>query len=62
MKGAGRRASGPERHVRPVLTFNGSRARLRRIRFRGNWPLEMWLLVVTVLVALFVLIPRLMNG
>jgi hypothetical protein len=61
MKSRGRGASGPERHVRPGLTLNGSRARLRRIRFRGNWPLEMWLLIVTVLVALLFLIPRLMN-
>jgi hypothetical protein len=47
--------------VRPGLTLNGSRTRLRRIRFRGNWPLRMWLLVLTVLAALLVLIPRLME-
>jgi hypothetical protein len=43
--------------ARPGRFYRGSRRRLRRIRFRGNWSLEIVFFVIWLLFALFVLVP-----
>ena len=43
--------------ARPARAYRGSRRRVRRIRFRGNWSLEIVLFVIWLLFALFVLVP-----
>jgi len=43
--------------ARPGRVYRGSRRRVRRIRFRGNWSLEIVLFVIWLLFALFVLVP-----
>jgi hypothetical protein len=37
--------------------YRGSRKRLKRIKWRENTPIEFWVLVALLLVALFVIIP-----
>jgi len=53
--------SAPERQTdigaRPGRAYRGSRRRVRRIRFRGNWSLEIVLFIIWILFALFVLVP-----
>lgn len=39
---------------RPAKTFRGSKHRLRKIRFRGNWSIEIWVLLAIILTALLV--------
>jgi hypothetical protein len=46
---------------RPGKTYRGSARRLRRIALRGNWSLEIWLLVAWILFLLFVVVPWVMN-
>ena len=42
-------------------SYLGSRKRVQRIRMRGNWSAELWLFVILILVALFVLVPWLIR-
>jgi hypothetical protein len=37
--------------------YRGSRKRLKRVKWRENTPIEFWVLVALLLVALFVIIP-----
>jgi hypothetical protein len=53
----GPQASGP----RPGKVYRGSRKRVRRIRFRDNWAVELWLLVAVILFVLFVVVPWLVQ-
>jgi hypothetical protein len=41
--------------------YRGSKKRLRRITFRGNWSTEFWVVVVVVALAILVLIPLLVS-
>jgi hypothetical protein len=34
---------------------------VRRIRFRGNWAVELWILVAVILFVLFVVVPWLVQ-
>ena len=43
--------------LRPGRWYRGSRQRLRRIRLRDNWSLELWLLIAWVAFLLFVVVP-----
>jgi hypothetical protein len=42
--------------------YRGSRKRLKRIRFRGNWSTELLLAALTVALTLLVLIPLLLDS
>ena len=42
---------------RPPMVYRGSRRRLKRLRWRGNFSFEMWLVLAWVLFLLFVVIP-----
>jgi hypothetical protein len=53
----GPQTSGP----RPGKVYRGSRKRVRRIRFRDNWPVELWILVAVILFMLFVVVPWLVQ-
>ena len=46
---------------RPPKSYRASRNRVRRIKFRGNWSTEVWILIAIVLIALFILVPRLIG-
>jgi len=63
MKTISRVTYGRERgsRPRPGLAFRGSRARLRRVRVRGNWSVEMWMFVMALLFAVLVAIPWLVR-
>jgi hypothetical protein len=54
---SGPQAAGP----RPGRAYRGSRKRVRRIRFRDNWAVELWILVAVILFVLFVLVPWLVQ-
>ena len=54
---SGPQASGP----RPGKVYRGSRKRVRRIRMRGNWAVELWILVAVILFVLFVVVPWLVQ-
>jgi hypothetical protein len=54
---SGPQASGP----RPGRVYRGSRKRVRRIRFRDNWAVELWILVAVLLFVLFVVVPWLVR-
>lgn len=41
------------------MTDRGSRRRLRRIRMRDHWSIEMWILIVIVILEFVFVIPRL---
>jgi hypothetical protein len=40
------------------MTDRGSRRRLRRIRMRDHWSIEMWILIVIVILEFVFVIPR----
>ena len=45
--------------AQPPRAFRGSRRRLRRITLRGNWSIELWLIVaLTALLALVIVLMR----
>jgi hypothetical protein len=44
-----------------VKIYRGSRARLRRIKLRGNWSSHIVAFIVVMLIVLFVLIPAIIN-
>jgi hypothetical protein len=44
-----------------VKIYRGSRARLRRIKLRGNWSSNIVAFIVVMLIVLFVLIPAIIN-
>ena len=46
---------------RPFGTYRGSRRRLRRITWRGNWSIEMWILVAIMAFVALVGVPWLMR-
>lgn len=54
---------GKLRDARPGAgkTYRGSRKRVRRITLRGNWSYEVWIFVIVILIALFVVAPRLIK-
>jgi hypothetical protein len=37
--------------------YRGSRKRLRRLRFSGNWSVELWIFLAVMLFTLFVVVP-----
>ena len=37
--------------------YRGSRRRVRRLTFRGNWSLELWIVLAVMLFTLFVVVP-----
>jgi hypothetical protein len=43
--------------ARPPTIYPGSKKRVQRMSFRGNWPAEMWIVVVVLLFTLFVVGP-----
>jgi hypothetical protein len=45
----------------PGRVYRGSPKRVRRIRFRGNWAIEVWVLVAVILFTLFVVVPWLVR-
>jgi len=47
--------------ARPPKRYRGSRHRLKRIRLRGNFARELWLLVAWVAFLLFVVMPWMMR-
>jgi hypothetical protein len=46
---------------RPAKIYRGSRRRLKRIAFRGNWSFELLLFVAWLLFCLLVLVPWLVR-
>ena len=46
---------------RPAKIYRGSRRRLKRLTFRGNWSVELLLFVAWVLFCLLVLVPWLVR-
>ena len=46
---------------RPSKIYRGSRKRLRRITLRGNWSIELWILVAIVALMLLVGVPWLIR-
>ena len=46
---------------RPGKAYRGSRRRMKRITFRGNWSLELLLFVLWLLFCLLVLVPWLVR-
>ena len=46
---------------RPPKTYRASRSRVQKIKLRGNWSIEVWLLIGLILLALFVLVPWLVR-
>jgi hypothetical protein len=50
---AGPQTSGP----RAGKVYRGSRRRLRRLTFRGNWSVELWIFLAVMLFMLFVVVP-----
>jgi hypothetical protein len=55
-------ANGPQASgLRSGKVYRGSRRRVRRIRFRGNWAVELWILVAVILFVLFVVVPWLVQ-
>lgn len=54
--------SGPQAAgARPGRVYRGSRKRVRRIRFRDNWAVELWILVAVILFTLCVVVPWLVR-
>jgi energy-coupling factor transporter transmembrane protein EcfT len=51
----------PFRRAGAQRGYRGSRKRVRRTRLRGNWSLELWLLVIVILVGVLVLVPLLIQ-
>jgi hypothetical protein len=49
------------RHGGTGKWYRGSRPRLRRIRLRGNWSVEFWLLAAWVAFLLLVVVPWMME-
>jgi hypothetical protein len=49
--------SGTAAGLRPGKVYRGSRRRVRLIRLRDNWSLELWLLAAWVAFLLFVVVP-----
>jgi len=47
--------------LRPGRWYRGSRRRLRQIRLRDNWPIELWLLVAWVAFLLLVVVPWMIH-
>ena len=45
----------------PPKVYRGSRKRVRQIRMRGNWSVELWMLVAVILFILFVILPWLVR-
>ena len=43
--------------ARPPKIYLGSKKRVQRITLHGNWPTEMWIVVVVMLFTLFVVVP-----
>jgi hypothetical protein len=52
---------GPPASGRPGREYRGSRKRVRRLKFRDNWPVELWFVVAVVLFTLFVVVPWLVQ-
>jgi hypothetical protein len=46
---------------RPAKIYRGSRRRLKRIAFRGNWSFELLLFIAWLLFCLLVLVPWLVR-
>jgi hypothetical protein len=42
-------------------SYRGSRKRIRRIRMQDHWSVELWLFVIFVLLALFIVVPWLIR-
>jgi len=42
-------------------SYRGSRKRIRRIRVQDHWSVELWLFVIFVLLALFIVVPWLIR-
>jgi hypothetical protein len=53
--------SGPHGKPGAGRVHRGSKRRLKRITLRGNWSVEFWVFVLAILIALFVLVPWLIN-
>jgi hypothetical protein len=49
----GPQTSGP----RSGKAYRGSRKRVRRLRLRGNWSVELWIFLAVMLFTLFVVVP-----
>ena len=47
--------------TRPALHYRGSRRRVRRIHFRGNWSKTMWLFAAWLAILLFVIVPYMLR-
>ena len=43
--------------ARPSKIYLGSKKRVQRITLRGNWPAEMWIVVVVLLFTLLIIVP-----
>jgi hypothetical protein len=55
-------ATGPDdRSPDEAKVYRGSRKRLRRIKMKGKWSIEMWVLVIAALIILFVVVPWLVT-
>jgi hypothetical protein len=48
-------------HAHRFHTIRGSRKRLRRIRLRGNWSIEFWVIVAIIVFMLLVGLPWLIR-
>jgi hypothetical protein len=46
---------------RPPKTDRGSTRRVRRITLRGNWSIEVWIVIGVLLITLFVVVPLLIR-
>jgi hypothetical protein len=43
--------------MHPSKVYRGSRRRLKQLRLRGNWPIEMWLLIGWIGFIVLVVVP-----
>lgn len=47
---------------RPPKVYRGSRSRLKKIRLRKNWSVQIWIILGVILLVLFVWIPLLIRN
>ena len=43
--------------ARPPKIYLGSKKRVQRVTWRGNWSSEMWIVIVVLLFTLLVVVP-----
>jgi hypothetical protein len=54
-------AATPHDGNRPSKSYRGSPRRVRRLTFKSNWSMEVWLLIAWVIFLLFVVVPWMLR-